>query len=267
MAPDSETAALERWESTFAVIRGALSRRARIAQLPGLATGNAVPDDVDVIFMVRPGALHEREVYAIDQFVQRGGRLVVCLDDPDYNLAYPRADVAPEDFEGSPLAELLGSWGIQVAAKHVWDDAWKTDRITLTAVGGQLRKGVISDPLVITVPPEGLATDLPPTGGSRASRSPGAPAVPRGARAPRPRRPARRPRMVLQGPTSPTWRLGSPPTRGAPQPEGGPAQRTRGAAHPRRGLRRAVPSPWAGKARPGPPRPRPGRGRAGALSR
>ncbi len=165
VAPDSETAALERWESTFGVIRGALSRRARIAQLPGLATGNAVPDDVDVIFMVRPGAMHEREVYAIDQFVQRGGRLVVCLDDPDYNLAYPRADVAPEEFAGSPLAQLLRSWGIEVAAKHVWDDAWKTDRITLTAVGGQLRQGVISDPLVITVPPEGLAEDLPPTRG------------------------------------------------------------------------------------------------------
>ncbi len=165
VAPDSETAALERWESTFRVIRNALSRRARLAQVPGLATGNSVPDDVDVIFMVRPGPMHEREVYAIDQFVQRGGRLVVCLDDPDYNLAYPRADVAPEEFEGSPLAALLRSWGIRVAAKHVWDDTWRTDRVTLTSVGGQLRQGVLSDPLVITVPPEGLATELPPTRG------------------------------------------------------------------------------------------------------
>lgn len=165
VAPDSETAALERWESTFKVIRTALGRRARLVPLAGLATGSAVPDDVDVIFMVRPGPMHEREVYAVDQFVQRGGRLIVCLDDPDYNLAYPRADAAVEDFETTPLASLLRSWGIRVADRHVWDDAWRTDRVTVTAAGGQLRQGLLSDPLVITVPPEGLATDLPPTRG------------------------------------------------------------------------------------------------------
>ena len=77
--------------------------------LPALDLGREVPKDVDVLFLVRPTGLHERAVYAIDQFVQRGGRLIVCIDDPDYNLVVPRVNRSPEDFPVSALGQLLGS--------------------------------------------------------------------------------------------------------------------------------------------------------------
>ncbi|MEM9803370.1 MAG: Gldg family protein, partial [Planctomycetota bacterium] len=159
--PDSPEPEVAKYASTFRLIQRELARRARLVPLGGLATGTPVPDDVDVLFVVRPGPLHPRTVYAIDQFVQRGGRLVVCLDDRDYNLVYPKADISQDDFAVSPLARLLEAWGIRVADKHVWDDEWETRRIAV--VRG--RVGLVVDPQVVSVPPEGLESDLPPTSG------------------------------------------------------------------------------------------------------
>ncbi|MEM6569214.1 MAG: Gldg family protein [Planctomycetota bacterium] len=153
--------------STFNVIRSALEQRGRLIQLPPLEYGRPVPDDVDVLFLVRPTRLHERAVYEIDQFVQRGGRLVVCLDDPDYNLLIPTANRSQDDFRVTPLGKLMESWGIRVANVHVWDEARKSPRLVfrVSPGGGPPEKGQVVDPLVLTVPPEGLERSLPPTRG------------------------------------------------------------------------------------------------------
>ncbi|MEM9380066.1 MAG: Gldg family protein [Planctomycetota bacterium] len=153
--------------STFNVIRSALEKRGRLVALPQLEYGRAVPEDVDVLFLVRPSGLHERAVYEIDQFVQRGGRLLVCLDDPDYNLLVPAANRSQDDFRVSPLGKMLESWGIRVADVHVWDEAWKSPRLVFRVAsgGGPPEPGRVVDPLVLTVPPEGLETRLPPVRG------------------------------------------------------------------------------------------------------
>jgi len=152
--------------STFRIIRNSLQRRGRLVTLPALELGRQVPKDVDILFVVRPTGLHERTVYEIDQFVQRGGRLVVCIDDPDYNLLVPRSNRSPDDFPVTALGKLLDSWGIRIADRLIWDEDWKTARVAVSmGSDGRPRQAQVSDPLVITVPTEGLDPGLLPTRG------------------------------------------------------------------------------------------------------
>ena len=152
--------------STFRYVREALSRRGRFERLANLSDGRMVPDDIDVLFLVRPGAVDERAAYAIDQFVQRGGRLIACLDAPDYNVATASAVPVAGDVEGSPLRGLFASWGAFVHPEQVWDDEYGTRRQQLVfGAGGQRRFNMLDSPVVLTVPNEGLSDDLPPTRG------------------------------------------------------------------------------------------------------
>lgn len=161
-SPDEQV--ISEGASTFRYIARELSRRGRFERLPNLSDGRMVPDDVDVLFVVRPGAVDERAAYAIDQFVQRGGRLIVCLDQPDYNLVTAGAVPVAEDVLGSPIRALLASWGAQVEREQVWDDEWSTVRFQITTgPGGQPRIVRLDSPLVLTVPSEGLSDELPPT--------------------------------------------------------------------------------------------------------
>ncbi|MBW8366385.1 MAG: Gldg family protein, partial [Arenimonas sp.] len=79
-------------------------------------------DDVDLLWLVHPRSLPDDTLYAIDQFVMRGGRLLVFVD-PDseadqggvdpldpLSLAIPRS---------SDLPALFTAWGIQYDATRV----------------------------------------------------------------------------------------------------------------------------------------------------
>jgi ABC-type uncharacterized transport system involved in gliding motility auxiliary subunit len=72
-----------------------------------------IPDDVDVLWVVHPAMIEPAALYAIDQFVMRGGRALIFVD--------PLAEVAagapsPMGFNadnGSTLEPLLANWGIE----------------------------------------------------------------------------------------------------------------------------------------------------------
>lgn len=148
--------------SRFSYVRSRLAEDRRDIEVRGLAEGRPVPEEVDVLFVVRPGAVHPRAAYEIEQFVQRGGRLVVCLDDHDYSVltGAERPGVEGlEGFEQSALHRALKSWGAEVSRQQVWDKAWRTRRLQFN--GG--RWALVNDPMVITVREEGLSDEVPPT--------------------------------------------------------------------------------------------------------
>lgn len=147
--------------STFRTVRRIFQQRGAFIEVLGLETGRGVPDEVDVLFVVRPGQVHERAAYAIDQFVQRGGKLIVCLEGRDYS-AFTGTAASTVDSEASPLTRLLGSWGIAVLPAHIWDREWMSPRYAFQAQGLPIW---IQSPLVLTVPEEGLEASLPPTQG------------------------------------------------------------------------------------------------------
>ena len=50
---------------------------------------------IAILFVVRPRGLHPRAAFEIDQFVQRGGRLVVAADDVQYSWYTHETEVRP----------------------------------------------------------------------------------------------------------------------------------------------------------------------------
>ncbi|MDX1480299.1 MAG: Gldg family protein [Woeseiaceae bacterium] len=86
----------------------------------------AIPDEVSVLWIVQPKNLSNATLYAIDQFVMRGGAALVFVD--------PVADVDPAQAEGMPqgmpplgqgsdLPLLFDAWGIEFPADRVVADA------------------------------------------------------------------------------------------------------------------------------------------------
>ena len=85
-----------------------------------------IDKDVDVLMLVHPKALPPKTLYAIDQFVMRGGRILLFVDpnaggdtagqDPSNPLAGALAN------HSSDLAPLLASWGVDYDASKVIGD-------------------------------------------------------------------------------------------------------------------------------------------------
>ena len=85
-----------------------------------------IDKDVDVLMLVHPKQLPPKTLYAVDQFVMRGGRILLFLDpnagadtsgqDPSNPLAGAMAN------HSSDLAPLLAAWGVDYDATKVIGD-------------------------------------------------------------------------------------------------------------------------------------------------
>lgn len=73
----------------------------------------SIPADVNVLLLAHPGKLTPAQLYAIDQFVLRGGR-ILALVDPDSELAAAAGGVPESD-----LAPLFKSWGVGFDPRQV----------------------------------------------------------------------------------------------------------------------------------------------------
>jgi ABC-type uncharacterized transport system involved in gliding motility auxiliary subunit len=82
-------------------------------------------EDIDALLIVHPGNLHERTLYAIDQYVMKSGKLVVFVD------PYFTADAAPGEGasktasssgQASDFNRLLRAWGLEMAPDVVVAD-------------------------------------------------------------------------------------------------------------------------------------------------
>lgn len=150
---------------TFGIVAGALQRTRDVREVKGLAEGLPVPSDVDVLVVVASDWLHPRAVFELDRFVQRGGALVVAVDDPVFNwltgvarTATPRSPLETE------LGRMLRTLGADVRPQHVWDldPAWQTTHNAYRSSGQRIAAQVTS-PAVVTVRAAGLSQVLPPT--------------------------------------------------------------------------------------------------------
>ena len=87
---------------------------------PGLAQ---VPEDVDVLMLVHPRELPPETVYAIDQYVLRGGRVVAFVD-PYSEAQLPGMAggfVQPIPSRRSGIDALLSAWGVTLGDEVVAD--------------------------------------------------------------------------------------------------------------------------------------------------
>ena len=97
----------------FADARKLLAARYQVRALAGLADGEPVPADVRLVVVARPHDLHPRAAFALDQHVQRGGRLLILAQRARVDLganAVRRVETGLEPlFEafGAPVDERL----------------------------------------------------------------------------------------------------------------------------------------------------------------
>ncbi|HUD50118.1 GldG family protein [Parvibaculum sp.] len=83
-----------------------------------------VPADVDVLMIAHPKQLDQETLYAIDQFVMRGGRVLAFVDPhSEVSLtAGPDGQPVQGYTEASDLAPLLKDWGVDYDTNHIVGD-------------------------------------------------------------------------------------------------------------------------------------------------
>ena len=114
-----------------------------------------IPANVSVLMLVHPKALPEPTLYAIDQFVMRGGKLLVFLD--PYSEADPGMGFMPGepgDGKGSNLTPLLKAWVVHMAPDRVVLDA-----ANAMSVGVGEERRPVRHPGWLSLPQQTMDTD------------------------------------------------------------------------------------------------------------
>ena len=89
-----------------------LKRDFEVKQVPMEA--DKIDDDIKVLMVVHPKEIKDAALYAIDQFVMRGGKLIACLDPMCLADVQKQNPMMPMPMPGAPsnLEKLLKTWGI-----------------------------------------------------------------------------------------------------------------------------------------------------------
>ena len=97
-----------------------------------ISTATSVSEEIDVVVLVHPKRLTDETLYALDQFVLRGGKLLVFVDPHSEGEAqHPdnlRRGMPPGGF-ASNLGRLFEAWGIEVPAGELAGDAGLASRV------------------------------------------------------------------------------------------------------------------------------------------
>lgn len=92
-------------------------------QIESLKAGiDQIPEKVSVLLLVHPKDLPEQSLYAIDQFVLRGGKLLAFVDpysEIDSGMPMPGEEAASKT---SDLPALFKAWGVQLLPDQVVSD-------------------------------------------------------------------------------------------------------------------------------------------------
>ncbi|ABS63019.1 ABC-type uncharacterized transport system involved in gliding motility auxiliary component protein [Parvibaculum lavamentivorans DS-1] len=118
----------------------------------------AVPAKVDVLMIAHPRPLDEPTLYAIDQFVMRGGHVLAFVDPhSEVSLtAGPNGEPIPGYTEASDLGPLLESWGIDYDPTKVVGDRQIAQRVR---TGLDARRQESDYVIWLAVPRENVDTD------------------------------------------------------------------------------------------------------------
>jgi ABC-type uncharacterized transport system involved in gliding motility auxiliary subunit len=102
-------------------------------------TAQEIPADISVLMLVHPKGLSDRTLWAIDQFVLRGGKLIAFVDalaEMDVQGATNQVELFTKD-RASNLSKLLNAWGVEVTRGQIVGDAELGQRVLVPGRGGQ----------------------------------------------------------------------------------------------------------------------------------
>lgn len=92
----------------------------RLVQISASTT--RIPDEVEVLVIIHPHDLTPNALYAIDQYVLRGGPVLAFMDTlAEHSPPNPNNPVVPQ-YPGSTLEPLLAAWGVMMPPDMVVGD-------------------------------------------------------------------------------------------------------------------------------------------------
>jgi ABC-type uncharacterized transport system involved in gliding motility auxiliary subunit len=101
---------------------------------------DAIPPDIDVLMLVHPQKLSEKTLYAIDQFVLKGGKALVFVDPySELQASHPSQFNPPGSPSASNLERLFKAWGFEVPANTVAGDRRDAQRVGVPGPRGGTR--------------------------------------------------------------------------------------------------------------------------------
>ncbi len=117
-----------------------------------------ISDDITVLLLIHPKNMNERAQYAVDQYVMRGGHLIVLLDpNSNHEARTQSAQMGRMPDIKSDLPRLLKNWGVEFdPAKLVGDSRYAT---SINAGGGN----IVRYPMWMSLPPAAMDADHPIT--------------------------------------------------------------------------------------------------------
>lgn len=114
-----------------------------------------IPTNVSVLMLVHPKDLPEQTLYAVDQFVMRGGKLLVFVD--PFSEADPGMQMGPGGFaeeKASDLEPLFKAWGVRLVPNEVVADA-----AYAMSVGAGAERRPVRHPGWLSLPQRALDAD------------------------------------------------------------------------------------------------------------
>src|SRR5215831_6012563 len=107
---------------------------------PLAANIDAIPPDVDVLMLVHPQNLSDKTLFAIDQFVLKGGKALVFVDPiSELQASHPSQLNPPGAPTASNLERLFKSWGFEVPAQTIAGDRRAAQRVGVPGSRGNTR--------------------------------------------------------------------------------------------------------------------------------
>jgi ABC-type uncharacterized transport system involved in gliding motility auxiliary subunit len=97
---------------------------------------DAIPADIDVLMLVHPQSLPDKTLFAIDQFVLKGGKALVFVDPlSELQASHPSQLNPPGSPTSSHLERLFKSWGFEVPSNTVVGDRRNAQRVGVPVPG------------------------------------------------------------------------------------------------------------------------------------
>jgi ABC-type uncharacterized transport system involved in gliding motility auxiliary subunit len=99
-------------------------------EVKSLGLDPEIKDDIDVLMVVHPFGLSDKTLYAIDQYVMKGGKAMIIVD--PYAEEGSRSNAAmrlPPDM-GSDVSKLFKGWGIEYTRDKIVGDRRYAQRVS-----------------------------------------------------------------------------------------------------------------------------------------
>jgi len=118
-----------------------------------------IPEDIEVLMVVHPKNFSDATLYAIDQFVLRGGRALVFVDphsEADRIPSNPRNPMGMQGPRNSDLGKVFDAWGIELVKGKVVGDLPLAKKVNFQK---QSRTFVADYPIWIDLTPQHFDPD------------------------------------------------------------------------------------------------------------